>query len=186
MLKKLIKNSQPSLPSRRRIRKVKPSLPSRRRIRKVKPSLPSRRRIRKVKRGRINVNKKLLARRAKRASKVVKKNKILPAAISTRIFTPLLIDFFSVVDGVYSSYWVGKFITTLLQRGKKKIISKHMYRAFSVLKYTFLTNPLIVLLETLDKIKPNFRLRNYIVRRVIIKEYPIVTLRPRQYILAVH
>jgi hypothetical protein len=43
-----------------------------------------------------------------------------------------------------------------------------------------------VLLETLDKIKPTFRLRNRIVRRSIIKEYPIVVLRPRQLILAVH
>lgn len=41
-------------------------------------------------------------------------------------------------------------------------------------------------METLDKIKPTFRLRNRIQRRGIIKEYPIVVLRPRQLILAVH
>ena len=38
----------------------------------------------------------------------------------------------------------------------------------------------------LDKIKPSFRLRNYIVRRVIIKQYPVVALRPRLYMIALH
>jgi hypothetical protein len=43
-----------------------------------------------------------------------------------------------------------------------------------------------MLLEILDKIKPTFRLRNYIVRRTIIKEYPVVAMRSRQLILAIH
>ena len=81
---------------------------------------------------------------------------------------------------------MGKLITTLLHEGKKKLVSRYLYKAFAIVKYTFKSNPLIILLEILDKIKPNFRLRNYIVRRVIVKEYPIVTLRSRQYILAIH
>lgn len=55
-----------------------------------------------------------------------------------------------------------------------------------MLKLSLGISPLLLLLETLDKVKPNLRLRNYIVRRTIIKEYPIVVLRPRQLILAVH
>ena len=58
--------------------------------------------------------------------------------------------------------------------------------AAALLKFSLAVSPLLIFLETLDKIKPNFRLRNYIVRRTIIKEYPIVVLRPRQLILAVH
>ena len=99
---------------------------------------------------------------------------------------PLNIDFYNVVDGVYTSYWVGKLISTLQREGKKKTIAKHYYKAVTTLKLTFRVNPLLLFLETLDKVKPTFRLRNRILRRGIIKEYPIVVLRPRQLILAVH
>jgi len=99
---------------------------------------------------------------------------------------PLNIDFYNVVDGVYTSYWAGKLISTLQRDGKKKTIAKYFYKAAGILKLSLGTSPLLLLLETLDKIKPTFRLRNRIVRRSIIKEYPIVVLRPRQLILAVH
>ena len=103
-----------------------------------------------------------------------------PASLS------LNIDFHRSADGVYTSYWLGKFMNTLFQGGNKKTVSKYVYRAFSRLKFMTGTNPLILFLEVLDKIKPTFRLRNYIVRRVIIKEFPIVVLRPRRLIMAVH
>jgi len=114
------------------------------------------------------------------------RSKVVPAFLYKAASTDLNIDFFTAADGVYSSYWVGKLTNTLLRRGNKKAVSRHIYRSFAILKYTSGVSPLIFLLEVLDKIKPTFRLRNYIVRRVIVKEYPIVTLRPRQFMIAVH
>ena len=81
---------------------------------------------------------------------------------------------------------MGKFINTLLRAGKKKTVIRYVYKAMSQIKFSTAANPLILFLEVLDKIKPIFRLRNYIVRRVIIKEFPIAVLRPRKLILAVH
>jgi len=74
----------------------------------------------------------------------------------------------------------------LLVQGKKKVATKHIHRSLVVIKYARTTNPLLLLLEIIDKIKPSFRLRNYIVRRVQVKEYPIVTFRSRQLIIALH
>lgn len=99
---------------------------------------------------------------------------------------PLNIDFYRSADGIYTSYWLGKFINTLLKSGKKKSTAKHVYKSLRLIKFATKTSPLTIFLELLDKIKPMFRLRNYIVRRVIIKEFPIAVLRPRRLILAVH
>jgi ribosomal protein S7 len=96
------------------------------------------------------------------------------------------LDYYAAVDGVYSSYWVGKLISVLVKKGNKKIASKHVYKSFSAAKYITGVSPLIIFLEILDRIKPTFRLRNYIVRRVIIKEYPIVARRSQQLMLATH
>ena len=106
--------------------------------------------------------------------------KIKPPAI------PLNVDFYKSADGVYNSYWLGKLINTLLHDGKRKIVSKQVYKAFTLVKLVTGESPMILFLEILEQIKPLFRLRNYIVRRVIIKEFPIVVLRPRRLILAVH
>jgi hypothetical protein len=96
----------------------------------------------------------------------------------------LNLEHYAVADGVYYSYWVGKLISMLLRKGNKKIVAKHVYQAFAFLKYALNSSPLIILLEILDKIKPTFRLRNYIVRRVIIKEYPTVAYRSRLILIA--
>jgi hypothetical protein len=118
----------------------------------------------------------------KRRRKIVKKT----AGGIKQPSLPLNIDYHRVVDGVYTSYWTGKLISTLQREGKKKTAAKHFYKAITILKLTLGNSPLLLLLETLDKIKPNFRLRNRIARRSVIKEYPILVLRPRQLILAVH
>lgn len=72
----------------------------------------------------------------------------------------------------------------LTRSGNKKTSAREVYRAFAIVKYSLGYNPLLLFLETLDKIKPFLRLRNYIVRRVIIKEYPIVSSRSRQFLVA--
>ena len=132
------------------------------------------------------VVKKYSKKYTNKIKKIAKVIKARPVVASIQSAMPLNLDFYNVADGVYTSYWAGKLISVLQRSGKKKIVAKHFYRAAVFVKLTLGLNPLLVLLETLDKIKPNFRLRNYIVRRTIIKEYPVVVLRPRQLILAVH
>ena len=119
-------------------------------------------------------------------SKDARQKKILQVIKASTPSTALNVDFYRSVEGIYSSYWLGKLINTLQRGGQRKVIARHVYGALTSLRYSTGANPLLIFLETLDKIKPTFRLRNYIVRRVIIKEYPIVVLRPRRLILAVH
>ena len=119
-------------------------------------------------------------------SKEARQQKMLQVIKASAPSTVLNVDFYRSVEGIYSSYWLGKLINTLQQGGQKKVIARHVYNALTSLRYSTGGNPLLIFLETLDKIKPTFRLRNYIVRRIIIKEYPVVVLRPRRLILAVH
>lgn len=135
--------------------------------------------------------RKLIKSTTKNRTRAVRKNTITQQDLLNGIkhSTPgiaLNIDFHRSAEGIYDSYWVGKFINTLQLGGGKKTASACVYKALASVKYGTSANPLIVFLETLDRTKPTFRLRNYIVRRVIIKEYPIVVLRPRRLILAVH
>ena len=115
-------------------------------------------------------------------------NKTKVPTIKTKVSATLdlNVNFFNALDGVYNSYWLGKLINMLVTQGKKKVVARHTRRSLAVLKYARTTNPLLLLLEIIDKIKPSFRLRNYIVRRVQVKEYPIVTFRSRQLIIALH
>ena len=106
--------------------------------------------------------------------------------VKTFAHLPLNENFYRVADGLYSSYWVGKIATVLQRDGNKKTIVSQIYKSCVSVRFILNLNPMILMLELLDKIKPSFRLRNYIVRRTIIKEYPVTVLRPRQLILAVH
>ena len=119
-------------------------------------------------------------------SKDARYQKMLRVIKASTPSTALNVDFYRSADGIYGSYWLGKLINTLQLGGQKKVAARQVYASLNSLKYSIGDNPLLIFLETLDKIKPTFRLRNYIVRRVIIKEYPIVVLRPRRLILAVH
>lgn len=162
----LSKNSKSVIKSKLRIKKSKKSLL-----------------VKTNKAKKFSAGKKIYKKpRAKKLS-----TKQLMALKASRPASPALnIDFHRSADGVYVSYWLGKFMNTLLRKGDKKTVAKYIYKAFSQIKFVAASNPLILFLEVLDKIKPTFRLRNYIVRRVIVKEFPIVVLRPRRLILAVH
>lgn len=135
------------------------------------------------------LEKRLLLEGKKRAAFRVKKRRV---ALNDKAknYAPASMElntiFFGTADGIYASYWVGKLISTLLHQGKKKIAARALYRAFTLIKYTLNINPLLLFLETLDRVRPTFRLRNRIVRRVVIKEYPIVDHRSRQFMIAVH
>ncbi len=151
----------------------------------VKP-VPAKNRRAFKKFGKKRVHFRSRKRKFKTKRPVKRRRKTIFPPVVKQPALPLNIDFYNAMEGVYSSYWAGKLISTLQLSGKRKTVARHFYKAAAVLKLSLGSNPLLLLLEILDKIKPTFRLRNYIVRRTIIKEYPIVVLRPRQLILAVH
>jgi len=70
--------------------------------------------------------------------------------------------------------------------GKKKTVTKHLHKALIQLKYSFHEMPILIILELLERLKPTFRLRKYIVKRTIIKEYPFVAKESRRYMVALH
>src|ERR1700712_1815408 len=75
----------------------------------------------------------------------------------------------------------------LVKEGKKKRASRNVYKALISLKYKFQQNPLLILIELLDKIKPAFKLRQYRFRRgrkFLNKEYPSIVIREKRYRLA--
>ena len=163
-----------------------------RRDKKIKKQLEERAKINKLvlKRKIQKFNNKSRKFNAKSRKFNAKSRKSLKHTLRARLplkppTLPLNLDFYNVIDGVYSSYWVGKLIAVLQKKGKKKIVTGSVYKAMAAIKLSTGTSPLLTLLETLDKVKPTFRLRNR-VRRTTIKEYPIVVLRPRQLILAIH
>jgi hypothetical protein len=101
----------------------------------------------------------------------------LPNPISSRT------NYFNYVDGMYSSYWVGRLIGTFTKRGMKRKVAVYIYKAFLNLKYELQTQPQKILLEILNRIKPLFKLEKFVVRRTQIKSYPNPTILLKRYML---
>lgn len=95
-------------------------------------------------------------------------------------------NFYRAVDGVYFSYWFGKLINTLQKNGKKSKISSKLYGGMLLYKYTSNSNPILAYFELLDRIKPIYKLRNYIARRGAIKKYPVPVFIATRLTLAIH
>jgi len=72
-----------------------------------------------------------------------------------------------------------------IQKGKKKLASKHINKALLMIKYEYKITPLLLFLEMLEILKPVFRLRKYIVRRTVVKQYPYIAKASRRYMVAV-
>jgi ribosomal protein S7 len=72
-----------------------------------------------------------------------------------------------------------------IRKGKKKLVINQINKALIMFKYEFSETPLLFYLEILEKLKPTFRLRKYIVRRTTIKEYPFIARHSRRYMTAV-
>jgi len=101
------------------------------------------------------------------------------------------IQHFRALDGVYGSYWLGKFINLFVLKGKKKLISKSIYSSLFYLKISHRISPVLHLLHVIEQIKPMFTLINIIrhkkkkkKKRVIITKYPKAIGRKRQYLVA--
>lgn len=93
--------------------------------------------------------------------------------------------FFKYIEGIYSSYWMGRFLNMFVKKGKKKTAAKHLYKALLYAKLQLGSMPMLLLLELLERLKPTFRLRKYVVRRTQLKEYPHVARASRRYMMSV-
>lgn len=84
--------------------------------------------------------------------------------------------YYRYVDSSYNSYWFGKFINMFIKAGKKRRAINIVHGVFNSLKYTYNVSVFGVLMATLHKLRPVFKLRKYKVRKGReIKEYPVLT-----------
>jgi ribosomal protein S7 len=81
-------------------------------------------------------------------------------------------DYYWKVDGVYGSYWLGKFINNFIVNGKKQLIDKEFKTIFIYIKLYFNVIILNILLEKMEKTKPLFGFK-YILKAGKRLEFPI-------------
>lgn len=62
-------------------------------------------------------------------------------------------------DPIYQSRLVARLINRVMQRGKKAVAQRHVYRAFDQVKEKTGKNPLEVFQRALDNIKPSMEVR---------------------------
>lgn len=117
-----------------------------------------------------------------------KKRKKLPrtAKLPDDMSKKLNAIFYKNIDPVYGSFWLGRFINTFQKNGKKRYASRQVYQGLSLFKYAKNTNPILYFFETLDKIKPTLKLRNYLAKRGKIKKYPVPVLPATKIMVAAH
>ena len=87
-------------------------------------------------------------------------------------------------DGVYCSYWVNKLNNAFVKNGKKKKINKHLNGCLLNIKLATRTNPLVLVFEIVDRIKPTFRLSNVFPGKTPLV-YPEVADPKKQYSIAI-
>lgn len=66
------------------------------------------------------------------------------------------------------------------KNGKRKRAAKHVYSAVLVLSYIYNISPVLVLEEVVVKNLPTFLLKKYIVKRVQIKQYPVLAKKEKK------
>ena len=82
-------------------------------------------------------------------------------------------NFYRTLDGVYSSFWLGKITNLLSKAGSLSTIEKHILGSWLVVKVQQTISPLSYMLECLLKTKPIFNLGSTVVRGKE-KQYPIL------------
>jgi len=80
-----------------------------------------------------------------------------------------------MAEGVYSSYWLGRFMNSFIRRGQKKAAHRHIYKALLIFKLHTGVAPLVTFLETLEQLKPAFRLSHWFPRNTAIIYPRVVT-----------
>jgi ribosomal protein S7 len=101
--------------------------------------------------------------------------------------------FYQKVDSIYKSYWFGKLLNSFIKNGKKALAFKKIYTSLIALKYINQINPLLFILETLEKIKLIFNLKIWHFKRrrnkgkkVQQKEkhFPMLISKKKQYLIS--
>jgi len=63
-------------------------------------------------------------------------------------------------DPVYSDYLLAKIINKVMKSGKKSIAQKQIYKAIDIIKQKTKEDPLMVIRQAIDNIKPNMEVRS--------------------------
>ena len=93
-------------------------------------------------------------------------------------------NFYWIIDGLYKSYWLGKFVNNFIINGKKLLIDKEFNFISIYLKLYFNIIILDILLEKIEKIKPIFGFK-YILKAGKKQEFPIFLVDSKQRAKAV-
>ena len=72
------------------------------------------------------------------------------------------------LDGVYHSYWLGKFLNMFIKQGKKKKVFKHLYTCLLLVKIENKMSPVLYFFEIIERIKPSFKLVSYFPTRTAL------------------
>jgi ribosomal protein S7 len=89
-----------------------------------------------------------------------------------------------ISDGLYQSYWYGKFANVLIISGHKQTICHELEKVFIFFKLKNFNAPLDYYLEAIELVKPVFNVGT-IVFRGKKKEFPVFLERSRQCRLVV-
>lgn len=82
-------------------------------------------------------------------------------------------NFYNTLDGIYHSFWLGKFINHFIKKGKKEKIEKEFNFIFISLKLTFNLSIILLFLEAVEKTKPIFGLK-YVNISGKLREFPVL------------
>ena len=75
-------------------------------------------------------------------------------------------------DSIYNSHEVAKLITYIMLDGKKSVAQKHVYRTLEIIGEKTKQDPLTVLRQALDNVKPSMEVRS---RRIGGAAYQVPT-----------
>ena len=87
--------------------------------------------------------------------------------------------FYKTIDGIYASYWFGRFTNIFIKQGKKFTAENCVEQSSIYLKIHLRKFPLSILLENLLKFKPTFNL-GVIVIRGKERHYPVLLKKSKQ------
>ena len=86
-------------------------------------------------------------------------------------------------EGVYSSFWLGRFSNMFIKKGKKKKIMNYIYRALLTVRALTDKLPILYILELAESLKPTFKLENCFPGKVMIV-YPKYVSSSKRYIIS--
>jgi hypothetical protein len=120
--------------------------------------------------------------------KIILKEQPKVKMLSKQKKIPLNIKYFKSLDGIYGSYWLGKFSNFFIRKGKKRLILKQIYKTLLQLKFSHKIMPIFHILEIIERIKPSFKLINRFKRKKggQIISYPKAVKKKKQYNVALN